>query len=197
MLFVKKKLAIGNEQLAIGNESGAITKTESLDKKNETRKEQQEARQPDVTPSEFTNKEDAEPPPFAEAMEGEQTPNTLARHSLSDGGRPQTFFCLCINANQYIENALPPIEMLRKNNCTIVLGTDSLASNWSLNILDEIKTIKQNFPAIALEEMLQWATINGAKALQMENDLGSFEKGKKPGVVLIDEQKLAVKSILV
>ena len=34
--------------------------------------------------------------------------------------------------------------------------------------------------------MLQWATINGANALQMSDTLGSFEKGKKPGVVLIE-----------
>lgn len=108
----------------------------------------------------------------------------------------QTFFCLCANANQYIENALPPIDLFRKNNCVIVLGTDSLASNWSLNILDEIKTIRKNFPLIPLEEMLQWATINGAKALQMENELGSFEKGKKPGVLLMDEKSLAVKKML-
>ena len=60
--------------------------------------------------------------------------------------RLPAFFCLCVNANQYIENALPPIEMLRKNNCPVVLGTDSLASNWSLNILDEIKTIRTIFP---------------------------------------------------
>lgn len=92
-------------------------------------------------------------------------------------------FCLCVNANQYIENALPPIELFRKNNCNIVLGTDSLASNWSLSILDEIKTIQKNFPDIPLEEILQWATINGAKALEMEDELGSFEKGKKPGVL--------------
>jgi cytosine/adenosine deaminase-related metal-dependent hydrolase len=93
------------------------------------------------------------------------------------------FFCLCVNANRYIENAFPPIELLRKNKCAIVLGTDSLASNWSLNITDEIKAIRKNFPSIPLEELLQWATINGAKALQMDKELGSFEKGKKPGVV--------------
>ena len=110
--------------------------------------------------------------------------------------KPRTFFCLCVNANQYIENALPPIELLRKNNCTIVLGTDSLASNWSLNILDEIKTIKKSFTEISLEEMLQWATINGARALQMDDELGSFEKGKRPGVLLIDEKELKAKRIL-
>jgi cytosine/adenosine deaminase-related metal-dependent hydrolase len=95
------------------------------------------------------------------------------------------FFCLCVNANKYIEEALPPIEQLRKRNCSIVLGTDSLASNRSLSILDEIKTIEKHLPGIPTEELLQWATINGAKALQMDGYLGSFEKGKKPGVVLL------------
>jgi cytosine/adenosine deaminase-related metal-dependent hydrolase len=96
-----------------------------------------------------------------------------------------TFFCLCVNANLYIENCLPPIEMFRKNNCNIVLGTDSLASNRSLSIADEIKTMSKNFPGIPLKEMLQWATINGAKALEMENELGSFEKGKRPGIITL------------
>jgi aminodeoxyfutalosine deaminase len=110
--------------------------------------------------------------------------------------KPQTFFCLCVNANKYIEDALPPIELFRKNNCTIVLGTDSLASNWSLNILDEIKTINKNFPEIPFQEIFQWATSNGAKALEMDDQLGSFENGKKPGVVLINEETLSAKRIL-
>ena len=100
--------------------------------------------------------------------------------------KPETFFCLCINANQYIESALPPIEILRKSNAPIVLGTDSLASNWSLSIWDEIKTIRKHFPAVPLEEILQWATLNGAKALELQDKFGSFEKGKQPGVLLID-----------
>jgi cytosine/adenosine deaminase-related metal-dependent hydrolase len=119
-----------------------------------------------------------------------------ASNSLPIATGIPTYFCLCVNANQYIEDAMPPIELLRRNKCSIVLGTDSLASNWSLNILDEIKTIRQHFPRIALEEMLQWATINGARALEMDKELGSFEKGKKPGVVLIDENHLTANRIL-
>ncbi|MBP6145037.1 MAG: amidohydrolase family protein [Sediminibacterium sp.] len=95
------------------------------------------------------------------------------------------FWCLCPNANQYIEETMPPIELLRNNHATMVVGTDSYASNWQLNILDELKTIQQHNAAIPLSEMLQWATINGARALQMDRHLGSFDKGKKPGVVLI------------
>lgn len=75
--------------------------------------------------------------------------------------------------------------MLIKNNCNIVLGTDSIASNWSLNLLDEMKTIQKKLPDISLEKILQWATYNGATALLMD-DLGSFEKGKIPGIVLIE-----------
>jgi aminodeoxyfutalosine deaminase len=100
----------------------------------------------------------------------------------------EMFYCLCPNANLYIENTLPPIEMLIKNNCKIVLGTDSYASNTQLNIFEEIKTIQKHFPAIPLEKMLQWATINGAKALEIDDVYGSFEKGKRAGVVLINEE---------
>ena len=95
-------------------------------------------------------------------------------------------FCLCPNANLYIENTLPPVEMLIKNNCSITLGTDSIASNWSLNILDEMKTLQNHFSFLSLEKLLQWATVNGARALQMDKIFGSFEKGKKPGIVLIE-----------
>jgi cytosine/adenosine deaminase-related metal-dependent hydrolase len=110
--------------------------------------------------------------------------------TFNNPGRRQressTFFCLCPNANLYITNSLPDVNMLINKGCTIVLGTDSLASNHQLNILEEIKTLQTNFPALPLETMLQWATINGAKALQMSNQLGSFEKGKQPGIVLIE-----------
>lgn len=94
-------------------------------------------------------------------------------------------YCLCINANLYIENKTPPVELLMKNNCEIVLGTDSYSSNWQLSIAAEMKTIKENFPAIPIATILKWATSNGAKALNRMSELGSFEKGKKPGVVLL------------
>ncbi len=95
------------------------------------------------------------------------------------------YFCVCINANRYIQSTNPPIQMFRKHHCIITLGTDSYASNNQLNILDEIKTIHKQFPDIALTEILQWATLNGAKALGMDNKLGNFDRGKQPGVVLI------------
>jgi aminodeoxyfutalosine deaminase len=107
-------------------------------------------------------------------------PSTI-NHQLST-----LHFCLCPNANLYITNTLPNVNILMEQQCNIVIGTDSLASNHELNILEEIKTLHHNFPHLKLETLLQWATINGAKALQMNHVLGSFEKGKQPGVVLIE-----------
>ena len=76
--------------------------------------------------------------------------------------------------------------MFRSSDCNIVVGTDSLASNDGLNILNELKTIHQNFANIPLGEMLQWATFNGARALNIQHRFGSFEKGKSPRIVLIE-----------
>ncbi len=99
----------------------------------------------------------------------------------------ELFWCVCINANQYIEERTPPVEALRSNGAQVVVGTDSLASNWSLSILDELKSLQASFPAIPLEELLRWATENGARALGMSDELGTFEKGKQPGILQITE----------
>lgn len=96
-----------------------------------------------------------------------------------------TFFVLCPNSNHYIENQLPPVPLFRDENLNICIGTDSLASNHELSVLAEMITLQLNFPEIKLEELIKWASINGAKALQIEDRFGSFETGKKPGVNLI------------
>ena len=96
-----------------------------------------------------------------------------------------TFFALCPNSNLYIENCLPPISLFQKQGLNICLGTDSLASNQQLSVLSEMITIQQDFPEIGVETLLNWACINGAQALKIENTFGSFEAGKKPGINLI------------
>ena len=96
------------------------------------------------------------------------------------------YWCLCPSANQYIENTMPPVQLLREQHANIIVGTDSYASNWSLNMLDELKKIQSQIPELPLSEMLTWITSNGARALQMEDTLGTIEKGKKPGLVLIE-----------
>ena len=93
-------------------------------------------------------------------------------------------YCLCPNANLYIENKLPPVDLLQEHQCTIVLGTDSYSSNYELSIAAEIKTLLQHFPQLTIEKALKWATSNGAAAFGW-SALGAFQKGKQPGVVLL------------
>jgi cytosine/adenosine deaminase-related metal-dependent hydrolase len=96
------------------------------------------------------------------------------------------YLAICPLSNLFIHRALPPINLFREKEVKITLGTDSLSSNTILSMADEILAIHRYFPAIPLEEILVWATINGAKFLKKEDDLGTFELGKRPGVVLID-----------
>lgn len=97
---------------------------------------------------------------------------------------PDTYWCFCPNANLYIENKLPNYQLFINENCKVTIGTDSLASNWSLSVLDELKTISKHHPEIELNTLLTWATKNGAEFLEF-NQLGTLEKGKKPGLNLL------------
>ena len=96
-----------------------------------------------------------------------------------------SYLCACIKANLFIENKFPDLNRWANNSKNVCLGTDSLASNTSLSIWDEIKTIHQCFPEYQLETLLQYATINGAKFLGIDDWAGSFKVGKSPGVNLI------------
>jgi len=99
------------------------------------------------------------------------------------------FFALCPGSNLFLQNHLPDFHLFASPDlCTnTCLGTDSLASNTNLSILEEMKIIQQHAPEISLEMLVQWATLNGAKALKFDHLLGSTEKGKTPGINLISQ----------
>ena len=104
--------------------------------------------------------------------------------------RENLFWCLCPNSNIYIENKIPPLNLLIEEGCEIVIGTDSLASNNKHNILGEIKTLQLYFPSVSIEELVCWATVNGAKALGEESRFGKLEIGRKPGLLLLQNVDL-------
>jgi aminodeoxyfutalosine deaminase len=108
----------------------------------------------------------------------------------SKNNNVELVYCLCPNANLYIENTLPPVNLLLKHNCKIVLGTDSYSSNWQLNIASEIKTLCDHFPHLPIATILKWATANGAEVLNQNVMLGSLQAGKKPGIVLLETDPL-------
>ena len=98
---------------------------------------------------------------------------------------PNSYFCLCPNANLFIENTLPDFNLFLNYHDQICIGTDSLASNHQLSILSEIQTI-QKHSKINFATLLQWSTLNGARALGFDQELGSIEIGKTPGLNLIE-----------
>lgn len=103
--------------------------------------------------------------------------------------REKVFWATCPNANLYIENNLPNYRDFLETNAQVCIGTDSLTSNWQLSILEEMKTILKYQSYLDFETVLQWATLNGARALGFANVLGSIETGKTPGLVLIENME--------
>jgi cytosine/adenosine deaminase-related metal-dependent hydrolase len=97
----------------------------------------------------------------------------------------EVYWVTCPNANLYIENQLPRYHHFIEHGAKLCIGTDSLASNWQLSILEEMKTIQRFQSYLPFRLLIEWATLNGAKALGFEKDLGSFATGKTPGVVHI------------
>ncbi len=91
---------------------------------------------------------------------------------------------LCPRSNLYIEEAFPPVELLRRKGVKMAIGTDSLASNSSLSLLDELICLAGRTEA-PLQELVGWATVHGANALGLSDSMGSFEPGKKCGAVLL------------
>jgi cytosine/adenosine deaminase-related metal-dependent hydrolase len=99
----------------------------------------------------------------------------------------QIYWCFCPGANLYIENRLPNLDFFKYTDYPITLGTDSLASNDKLSILNEMKIIQEHYPNLSFKELLKWATLNGAKFLGFENEMGSLMIGKTPGLNLISD----------
>jgi cytosine/adenosine deaminase-related metal-dependent hydrolase len=94
-------------------------------------------------------------------------------------------WCFCPNANLYIEGRLPKIDLFVDQGFNITLGTDSLASNSKLCILNEMRAIQQKFPSISLPRLVEWGTRNGAEYLGIDDEKGTLEAGKTPGLNLI------------
>lgn len=92
---------------------------------------------------------------------------------------------LCPRSNLHIETKLPPVQTLRRAGVALALGTDSLASNASLDLLAEALAIHERFPEVPADELLTWATLGGARALGL-SQLGTIAEGTRPGLVAVD-----------
>ncbi len=96
---------------------------------------------------------------------------------------------LCPRSNAYLGVGLPNIELLHSYS-RLGLGTDGLSSNYSLDMMDEIRFLylisRPILKSKAEAFVINTATIGGARALFIEDKLGSLEVGKLAGLIYID-----------
>lgn len=97
---------------------------------------------------------------------------------------------LCPLSNIFIEKKMGDLDMFIKKGVRIALGTDSLSSNDILSMVDEMKCVQKNYPHISMTDIINMATINGAKAIGIDSWAGTIEVGKKPGIVLLESVDL-------
>lgn len=87
--------------------------------------------------------------------------------------------CLCPRSNEFIGVGRSPWEDLRAAGIPCCLGTDSIASNHDLNLWNEAEYLKKNYAGpLSIEEALAMMTVNPARALGVDDKLGTLEAGK-------------------
>lgn len=128
---------------------------------------------------------------YAERL-GALTPNVLLVHltearrdeldRVAKAGAPVV---LCPRSNLYIAAKLPPLLATLEAGIAPALGTDSLASNTSLDVLAEAKALRDRFSSVPSWQLVAMATWNGARALGRD-DLGRIAKGARPGLYAVE-----------
>ena len=93
----------------------------------------------------------------------------------------------CQGTNRWFQREeICPIDLLMQRGINVALGTDSLASNDSLNLFFEMRIAKKYFPKISYQELVEMVTINAARVLGLDKIIGSLEMGKAADIIAID-----------
>ena len=103
----------------------------------------------------------------------------------------------CPESNLKLASGICPVSTLQNNEINICLGTDSAASNNDLDMFSEMRTAallakgsSGNAAACNAQQAIQMATINGAKALGLSDDIGSIEIGKFADFIAVNMSDL-------
>jgi 5-methylthioadenosine/S-adenosylhomocysteine deaminase len=96
-------------------------------------------------------------------------------------------------SNLKLGSGISPVPQMLKKNVTVSLGTDSPCSNNTADMFEVMKTtailhkgISKDPTMTPAEKVLEMATIEGAKTLLWENEIGSIEVGKKADLCIIN-----------
>ncbi len=98
----------------------------------------------------------------------------------------------CPESNLKLASGFCPVERLQQAGINVALGTDGAASNNDLDLFGELhtaallaKAVSANAAALKAHKALQMATLNGAKALGLEEQIGSLETGKDADIIAV------------
>ena len=99
--------------------------------------------------------------------------------------RPKFHIVHCPRSHKYFGHNSFAFERLHSFGFNICLGTDSLASNQTLSLFDEMRAFQKEFPSVSAENIFQMATVNPARALRQENTLGKIRSGAFADLVAV------------
>ena len=91
----------------------------------------------------------------------------------------------CPRSNQYVGAGAPPIDAFYRAGCRVAFGTDSLASAEDLNVFGELAEARRLATSVAAGQLLESATLGGARALRLDGEFGSIEPGKRAALVAV------------
>ncbi|HEY2712500.1 MAG TPA: amidohydrolase family protein [Chthoniobacterales bacterium] len=98
---------------------------------------------------------------------------------------PRFHVAHCPRSGRYFNHSPFPLRRLRELDFNIALGTDSLASNSSLSLFAEMQTVRNTHPWLTPKQILEMATINGARALGQERSLGKIAPGLQADLIAL------------
>jgi cytosine/adenosine deaminase-related metal-dependent hydrolase len=104
---------------------------------------------------------------------------------LLERSAPEFHIVHCPRSHNYFDHSRFAFERLRSLGFNICLGTDSLASNESLSLFDEMRGFQKESPRIFPEEILRMVTVNPARALRQKNTLGRIRSGFEADFVAV------------
>ncbi len=94
-------------------------------------------------------------------------------------------YVLCPRSNAFIEGDRPPLEHMLARGMKLALGTDSLASNYDLDVLKEAALLLRDFPKVAPSTLVAMLCANAADHMHLGYLLGRLTRGCRPGVLHI------------
>ncbi len=121
--------------------------------------------------------------------------NYLSGEEVDQIEESNSTIVFCPRSHKYFRHKDHPLFKLRNRDINVALGTDSLASNDSLSILDEMKYIYTQHKTSKPQDILYLGTIAGATALSLNNKIGKLEEGYDADIAVIDIKDETVTNI--